>query len=108
MRKTNKAPAIKKSRAKVSKKSQPVKAQKGLAQMAAQAKGPQAYSVLLHYPDYVSSAGHETYLAYVSAKTVAGAISLARAEVMKGCDTIDEPNDLFVHLVTTGHIQDLK
>jgi hypothetical protein len=108
MRKTTKKPSVKKSRAKVSKKSQPVEIQESPVQSAARAKGPQAYSVLLLYPDYVTSGGHETYLAYVSAKTVAGAIRLARAEVMKGCDTIENPNDLFVHLVTTGHIQDLK
>jgi len=69
-----------------------------------------SFSVLLKYPDYVSgSEGLETYYDFVKAKTVKGAITLARKNVIKMNDLeADLADDFKVLLVTRGKHLDIK
>jgi hypothetical protein len=66
-----------------------------------------SYSVLLLIPDYAAhDFGQDTYYDFVRAKTVKTAVVRARNRVMKEYN-IDNPDDLFVLLVTEGHHQAL-
>jgi hypothetical protein len=68
------------------------------------------YTVILLLPDYATdNFGRDTYCDHVTSIGPASAIEVARRNCMEANDggTIDEPEDLFVIAVFSGHHDDL-
>lgn len=65
------------------------------------------FTVLLHYPDYLSDGNHETYLAHVIAATSGAAVEFAYDDAFAANPEAVDPYDFTVLAVFEGHLEDL-
>ena len=71
---------------------------------ASEWRGPQPYSVLLLYPDYLDDTGYETFYAFVEAPDPLAAVEAARHQAAAAQSIeIDDPTDFHPLLVSEGH-----